>query len=84
MSESEGEKGREEEVNIGELRSIEGKVTAWGTRLQVPAAILKEIGLSVGDNVVWRIEGKSDKKVAILMKKWDVKKKKWKKEEQEL
>ena len=46
-----------------------GKVTAWGKRLQVPAAILHELGLSVGDSVEWIIKKEKDGKVAILKKR---------------
>jgi len=42
------------------------EVKAWGLRLQVPAAILRELGLSVGDKVVWEVEKRNGEKVAIL------------------
>lgn len=48
---------------------VEGKVTAWGIRLQVPASILKQIGLTVGDDVSWIVKKQDGKKVAVLEKK---------------
>ena len=51
---------------------IEGMVTSWGTRLQVPARVLRELGLSVGDGVEWLIKKEDGKRVAILRKKEEV------------
>ena len=48
---------------------IEGMVTSWGRRLQVPVRILRELGLSVGDKVEWSIREEDGKRVAILRKK---------------
>lgn len=50
-------------------KKIEGKATAWGLRLQVPASILRELDIGVGDDVVWNIEKRGDINVAILRKK---------------
>ena len=50
-------------------KSIEGIVTTWGTRLQVPAAILRALGLSPRDRVEWLIKEVNGKRVAILRKK---------------
>ncbi|MDI6708836.1 MAG: hypothetical protein QME47_07125 [Candidatus Thermoplasmatota archaeon] len=47
----------------------EGKVKSWGLRLHVPAAILHKIGVSVGDEVEWKIEKRGSEKVAVLKKK---------------
>ncbi len=47
---------------------IKGKVATWGRRLQVPASIIRELGLEVGDVVIWTIEEGGGKKVAILKK----------------
>ena len=52
---------------------IEGMVTLWGTRLQVPARILRELELGVGDRVEWLIREEGGKRVAILRKKEEVK-----------
>ena len=46
-----------------------GQVMSWGMRLQVPAAILHELGLSVGDLVEWIIKEEDGKKVAILRRR---------------
>ena len=54
---------------MNEEKKIEGKVTTWGVRIQVPAPVIKGIGLEVGDEVVWTIEEVGGKKAAILMKK---------------
>ncbi len=51
---------------------IEGVVTSWGTRLQVPAAILHELELRAGDGVEWIIRKEDGKRVAILKKKEEV------------
>jgi len=51
---------------------IKTKVAAWGRRLVVPAFILREMGLEVGDTVIWDIEERDGEKVAIL-KKMEVK-----------
>ena len=51
---------------------IEGMVTSWGTRLQVPVRVLRELGLGVGDKVEWMIREEDGKKVAILRKKEEV------------
>ena len=51
---------------------IEGIVTSWGTRLQVPVRVLRELGLSVGDRVEWVIKEEDGKRVAILRKKKEV------------
>ena len=47
---------------------IKGKVAAWGRRLQVPAPIIRELNLEVGDVVIWDIEERDGEKVAILKK----------------
>ncbi|MBE9592838.1 MAG: hypothetical protein IMF19_05100 [Proteobacteria bacterium] len=54
---------------MNEEKKIEGKVTAWGIRLQVPAPVLKGIGLAVDDKVSWTVEEVDGKKVAVLSKK---------------
>lgn len=54
---------------MSEEKKIEGKVTTWGVRIQVPAPVIKGIGLEVGDKVVWTIEEVGGKKVAVLGKK---------------
>jgi bifunctional DNA-binding transcriptional regulator/antitoxin component of YhaV-PrlF toxin-antitoxin module len=54
---------------MDEEKKIEGKVSSWGIRIQVPAPIIKGIGLVVGDEVVWKVEEVGGKKAAILMKK---------------
>jgi len=51
---------------------IEGMVTPWGTRLQVPAAVLCALELGVGDKVEWMIREEDGKKIAILRKKEEV------------
>lgn len=53
-------------------KGIEGIVTTWGTRLQVPAAVLRALGLDAGDKVEWMIREEDGKKVAILRKKEEV------------
>jgi len=53
-------------------RKIRGKVTSWGQRLQVPAAVLHMLGLGVGDEVEWEIDERDGEKVAILRKKEEV------------
>jgi len=50
-------------------KGIEGIVTTWGTRLQVPAAVLRALGLGAGDKVEWLIREEDGKKVAILRKR---------------
>jgi bifunctional DNA-binding transcriptional regulator/antitoxin component of YhaV-PrlF toxin-antitoxin module len=50
-------------------KKIEGKVSSWGVRIQVPAPVIKGIGLEVGDEVLWTIEEVGGKKAAILRKK---------------
>ncbi|MCD6148324.1 hypothetical protein J7J18_03035 [bacterium] len=57
-------------------RGVEGKVTAWGLRLQVPAAILRELELDIGDDVEWVIEERNGEKVAILKRKSEREKRK--------
>ena len=47
---------------------IRGKVAAWGRRLVVPAFIIRELGLEVGDVVTWTVEERDGEKVAILKK----------------
>jgi len=47
---------------------IKGKVAAWGRRLQVPASILREMGLEVGDTVIWTVEERDGEKIAVLKK----------------
>jgi len=47
---------------------IKGRVAAWGRRLQVPAPIIRELNLEVGDVVIWDIEERNGEKVAILKK----------------
>ena len=47
---------------------VKGIVGAWGLRLQVPAAVLRELGLRVGDPVLWSIEERHGKKFAMLSK----------------
>ena len=47
---------------------IKGKVVAWGRRLVVPAFIIRELNLEVGDVVIWDIEERDGEKVAILKK----------------
>jgi len=47
---------------------IKGKVAAWGRRLVVPAFIIRELGLEVGDVVTWMVEERDGEKVAILKK----------------
>ncbi|RKY41368.1 MAG: hypothetical protein DRP85_06520 [Candidatus Makaraimicrobium thalassicum] len=54
-------------------KGIEGIVTTWGTRLQVPAAVLRALGLGAGDRVEWMIREEDGKRVAILRKKEEVK-----------
>ena len=54
---------------MDEEKKIEGKVSSWGIRIQVPAPVIKGIGLVVGDDVEWTIEEKDGKKVAVLSKK---------------
>ena len=54
---------------MSEEKKIEGKVTAWGIRLQVPAPVIKGIGLVQGDKVLWAIEERHGKMVAVLQKK---------------
>jgi len=54
---------------MSEEKKIEGKVTAWGVRIQVPAPVIKGIGLVVGDEVLWAIEVRHGKRVAVLQKK---------------
>ena len=56
-----------------EEKKIEGKVTSWGVRIQVPAPVIKGIGLVVGDEVLWTIEERHGKKVALLQKKEGIK-----------
>ena len=51
---------------------IEGMVTSWGTRLQVPASVLRELELGMGDRVEWLIKEVDGKRVAILRKKEEV------------
>jgi len=46
-----------------------GKVKSWGIRYQVPAWVLKNIGLEVGEEVEWEIKEVDGKKVAVLSKK---------------
>ena len=53
--------------------TVEGMVTSWGTRLQVPVRVLCELGLTVGDRVEWLIKEEDGKRVAILRKKEEVK-----------
>lgn len=48
---------------------IEGRVTAWGLRLAVPAPVIKGIGLVLQDDVEWTIEERKGIKVAVLSKK---------------
>ena len=48
---------------------IQGTVKSWGTRLSVPAGILKGIGLVLQDDVEWDLEERKGKKVAVLSKK---------------
>ena len=52
-----------------EEKKIEGKVTAWGLRLAVPAGVIKGIGLVLQDEVEWQIEERDGEKVAVLSKK---------------
>jgi len=47
---------------------VKGKVAAWGRRLVVPASIIRELNLEVGDIVIWDIEERDGEKVAILKK----------------
>ena len=47
---------------------VKGIVAAWGLRLQVPAAVLRELGLRAGDPVLWSVEERNGKKYAILFK----------------
>lgn len=54
---------------MNEKDTIGGKVTSWGVRIQVPAPVIKGIGLEVGDEVEWTIEEVGGKKVAVLSKK---------------
>jgi len=51
---------------------IEGTVKSWGLRVAVPAPILKNIGVSVGDEVIWTLEERDGKTVAVLSKKESV------------
>ena len=51
---------------------IEGMVTSWGTRLQVPARVLRELELGMGDRAEWLIKEVDGKRVAILRKKEEV------------
>jgi bifunctional DNA-binding transcriptional regulator/antitoxin component of YhaV-PrlF toxin-antitoxin module len=60
---------RRERIKMNEKEKIGGKVTSWGVRIQVPAPVIKGIGLEVGDEVEWQIEEVGGKKAAILMKK---------------
>lgn len=53
---------------MNDEKKIVGRVTAWGIRLQVPAGIIKGIDLVVEDKVVWAVEERDGKKVAILSK----------------
>ena len=48
---------------------MEGKARAWGVRLQVPSAVIKAVGIEIGDEVVWSIGEKDGEKIAILSKK---------------
>ena len=50
-------------------KGIEGIVTTWGTRLQVPAAVLHALRLRAGDEVEWIIKEEDGEKVAILRKR---------------
>ena len=61
-------------VEKADAESVEGRVTAWGVRLVVPAGILREMDLSVGDEVTWKVEERDGMKVAILEKKKEEKK----------
>jgi hypothetical protein len=54
---------------MNEEKKIEGRVTSWGVRIQVPAPVIKGIDLVVGDDVEWQIEQRKGKKVAVLSKK---------------
>ena len=47
---------------------IKTKVVAWGRRLVVPAFIIRELGLEVGDVVTWTVEERDGEKVAVLKK----------------
>ena len=47
---------------------IKTKVAAWGRRLVVPAFIIRELGLEVGDTVIWTVEERDGEKVAVLKK----------------
>ena len=53
---------------------IEGKARAWGVRLQVPSAVIKAVGIEIGDEVEWSIGEKDGVKIAILAKKMEEKK----------
>ena len=48
---------------------MEGKARAWGVRLQVPSAVIKAVGIEIGDEVEWSIGEKDGDKIAILSKK---------------
>ena len=56
-----------------EKKVIVGTAKSWGLRLAVPAPILKEIGIQVGDAVEWSFGERDGKKIAILQKKEEAK-----------
>ncbi len=47
----------------------QGKVTSWGTRLVIPAPIIKKAGFVVGDDVLFDVEERNGKKIIIVQKK---------------
>ena len=54
---------------MNEKMKMEGKARAWGVRLQVPSAVIKAVGIEIGDEVEWSIGEKDGDKIAILAKK---------------
>ena len=46
-----------------------GRAVAGGVRVYVPARVLRELGVQPGDEVVWRVERRDGKLVAVMEKK---------------
>lgn len=48
---------------------MKGKIVSWGTRLTIPAPIIKEAGFAVGDDVIFEVEERNGKMVIVVQKK---------------
>lgn len=48
---------------------MKGKIVSWGTRLTIPAPIIKEAGFAVGDDVIFAVIEDDDEKVITVRRK---------------